>query len=166
MNEMLLLDLVNSRLVSSDGVHDELADNRAAAEWLRRHDAPSGPAQVADARAVRAALVAVLRGEAPASALDPWVTAMRRAAVLTTDGLEWVDRTPADREVGSAVVQLWADLQEAGGRPRIRPCEAADCQHFLIDRSRANNRRWHSMETCGNREKARRHYARSKEAAS
>ena len=57
MNETLLLDLVNSRLVSSDGVHDELADDRAAAEWLRRHDAPSGPAQVADARAVRAALV-------------------------------------------------------------------------------------------------------------
>lgn len=36
------------------------------------------------------------------------------------------------------------------------------CQHFLIDESRANARKWHSMETCGNREKARRHYARAK----
>ncbi|GAA1764671.1 CGNR zinc finger domain-containing protein [Agromyces humatus] len=165
MNETLLLDLVNSRLVSSDGVHDELADDRAAVEWLRRHGAPHGPVQVADARAVRAALVPLLRDEVPVSVLAPWIAAMRRTATLSADGLEWVDGTPPDKQVGSAVVQEWADLQNAGGRPRIRPCEADDCQHFLIDRSRANNRRWHSMETCGNREKARRHYARSKEAA-
>jgi hypothetical protein len=58
-------------------------------------------------------------------------------------------------------------VERAAGRAgsRIRPCAAEDCQHFLIDESRANARNWHSMETCGNREKARRHYAKTKLAA-
>lgn len=162
--ERLLLDLVNSRLISGGEVHDELGDDGRAAEWLRDHGAPAEAAQVADARAARAALVAVLRGEASDSVLEPWIRSMTRTARLAADGLEWVDQTPADRRVGSEAIAAWALLQNAG-RPRIRPCEAEGCQHFLIDNSRSNNRRWHSMETCGNREKARRHYARAKTAS-
>ncbi|WP_394553129.1 CGNR zinc finger domain-containing protein [Agromyces sp. MMS24-JH15] len=164
-DDALLLDLVNSRLVTDGRVDDELGDDTAAADWLRRHGAPHGPEHVEDARTVRAALVALLRDSAAVSVLDPWVTAMRRTAELADDGLHWVDATPPDRRVGATVVEHWAALQDSGGTSRIRPCAAHDCQHFLIDRSRANNRRWHSMETCGNREKSRRHYARTRAGA-
>ena len=161
MSTSLLLDLVNSRLVIGDQVHDELGDDAAASAWLRVHGAPGSPAEVADARAVRAALVPFLRGEADAAALEPWADAMRKRARVGASGLEWVDEVDPERAIGARAVGEWAALQGEQGS-RIRPCAAHDCQHFLIDESRANTRKWHSMETCGNRVKARRHYAKSK----
>ncbi|PWC05777.1 CGNR zinc finger domain-containing protein [Agromyces badenianii] len=161
MSTSLLLDLVNSRLVLGPEVSDELGDDAEAAAWLREHGLDGSPAEVADARAVRDALVPFLRGETDAAALEAWAGAMRKRARLHADGLDWVDDIDGDRAVGARVIEEWAALQGEQGS-RIRPCAAEDCQHFLIDESRANARKWHSMETCGNRAKARRHYARSK----
>ncbi|MGO4300955.1 CGNR zinc finger domain-containing protein [Leifsonia sp. RAF41] len=42
----------------------------------------------------------------------------------------------------------------------LGPCANPDCSKFLIDHSRPNSARWCSMAECGNRMKARRHYAR------
>ena len=161
-SESLLLDLVNSRLVFDDHVADELGDDRAAGEWLREHGGTGSSAEIADARAAREALVRFLRGEASVDVLSPWVEVMRRQAEVSDHGLVWREEVPAERVVGARAVEEWAALQGREGS-RIRPCAASDCQHFLIDHSRANARRWHSMETCGNREKARRYYARTKQ---
>lgn len=158
----LLLDLVNSRIVYPDGPHDELAGDAAAGAWLRERGAAGTPEEIADARAVRPVLAAVIRGDESPDALDPWVEVMRRRARLTRDGLLWHDEVPSERRLGARVIEEWASLQGPEGS-RIRPCAAHDCQHFLVDHSRANTRRWHSMEICGNRAKARRHYARSKD---
>ena len=43
---------------------------------------------------------------------------------------------------------------------RIRQCAAGDCSLVFYDDSRSNNRRWCSMERCGNRAKVRAHRAR------
>jgi predicted RNA-binding Zn ribbon-like protein len=164
MSTSLLLDLVNSRLVLPTGVVDEIGDDAEASAWLRGHGAAGTPAEIDDAREVRSALVRFLRGETDAAALEPWAGAMRKRARLHEGGLEWIDDVDARRAIGARVIGEWAALQGEQGS-RIRPCAAADCQHFLIDESRANARKWHSMETCGNRAKARRHYARSKSSA-
>lgn len=160
----LLLDLVNSRIVYPDGPRDELADDAAARDWLRARGAAGTRDEIADARRVRPVLAAVIRGDEPVDALAPWVDVMRRRAQLTRDGLLWLDDVPAGRRVGARAVEEWASLQGPDGS-RIRPCADPDCQHFLVDNSRANARKWHSMEICGNRAKARRHYARSKDTA-
>ncbi|WP_022890994.1 CGNR zinc finger domain-containing protein [Agromyces subbeticus] len=164
MSTSLLLDLVNSRLVIGDQVHDELGDDAEASAWLHSHGAAGSTAEVADARAVRDVLVPFLRGEADAAVLEPWAGAMRKRARVGESGLEWVDEVDPARAIGARALGEWAALQGEQGS-RIRPCAAHDCQHFLIDESRANARKWHSMETCGNRAKARRHYAKSKIAA-
>jgi len=161
MPASLLLDLVNSRLVLGDEVSDELGGDAEASAWLRAHGQAGTAAEIADARAVRAALVSFLRGETDAATLEPWVQAMRRRAEVQPTGLAWIDDVEPTRAVGAKAIEEWGSLQGQQGS-RIRPCAAHDCQHFLIDESRANARKWHSMETCGNREKARRHYARSK----
>ncbi|PZF81496.1 CGNR zinc finger domain-containing protein [Jiangella anatolica] len=162
--EPMLLDLVNSRIVYPDGPRDELGTDAAARDWLRSRGYEGTRTEIADAREVRAVLAAVIRGETSTAALAPWVQVMRRSARLTGDGLSWEDDVPPGRRVGARAVEEWASLQGPDGS-RIRPCAAADCQHFLVDHSRANARKWHSMEICGNRAKARRHYARSKETA-
>jgi predicted RNA-binding Zn ribbon-like protein len=48
---------------------------------------------------------------------------------------------------------------EASGR--LRACAAADCGYFYLDTSRSGNRRWCSMQRCGNRAKVRAHRERS-----
>ena len=46
---------------------------------------------------------------------------------------------------------------------RVRMCEAPDgCGWLFYDETRNGTRRWCSMKDCGNRAKARRHYARNK----
>ena len=41
------------------------------------------------------------------------------------------------------------------GEQRIRQCSASDCALVFYDESRTNNRRWCSMQRCGNRAKVR-----------
>jgi predicted RNA-binding Zn ribbon-like protein len=47
------------------------------------------------------------------------------------------------------------------GDESLRVCAAGDCGIRFADRSPARNRQWCSMRRCGNRTKARRHYART-----
>ena len=44
---------------------------------------------------------------------------------------------------------------------RIRRCDADDCRRVFRDESRTANRRWCSMQRCGNRAKVRAHRARA-----
>lgn len=44
---------------------------------------------------------------------------------------------------------------------RIRQCSADDCDLVYVDTSRSGNRRWCSMQRCGNRAKVRAHRARA-----
>ncbi|WP_353813617.1 CGNR zinc finger domain-containing protein [Agromyces sp. SYSU T00266] len=158
----MLLDLVNSRIVEPDGVHDDLETDAAASAWLVAHGEGGTVGEIADARAVRPVLVGFLRGERGLAELEPWTAAVSRHPVFGADGVTWLDDIEPARRIGARAMLEWASLQGAEGS-RIRPCAASDCQHFLIDTSRANSRKWHSMETCGNRAKARRHYARTRQ---
>lgn len=44
---------------------------------------------------------------------------------------------------------------------RVRRCDAEDCRRVFRDESRTTNRRWCSMQRCGNRAKVRAHRARA-----
>jgi predicted RNA-binding Zn ribbon-like protein len=44
---------------------------------------------------------------------------------------------------------------------RLRECAATDCALIFYDESRSDNRRWCSMQRCGNRSKVRAHRARA-----
>jgi|SRR5690606_9890492 len=48
---------------------------------------------------------------------------------------------------------------------RIRACPAPRCGWLFLDSSPGNRRKWCSMKTCGNREKAREHYKRARKTA-
>jgi predicted RNA-binding Zn ribbon-like protein len=64
------------------------------------------------------------------------------------------------------VVAAAADLlASADELSRVRVCgmsEAGECGWLFLDRTKARTRRWCSMQDCGNRAKARRHYAKVK----
>jgi predicted RNA-binding Zn ribbon-like protein len=83
------------------------------------------------------------------------------------DGFEWEWR---DGE-GSLLAPLRpiarsaAELLTAGELVRVRECGGASCSWLFLDTSRNRSRRWCSMESCGNRAKARRHYHRRRDSA-
>jgi predicted RNA-binding Zn ribbon-like protein len=54
-----------------------------------------------------------------------------------------------------------ADLLTSDAERRlIRECGAGDCEWLFLDSTKNRSRQWCSMQSCGNREKARRHYQR------
>lgn len=57
---------------------------------------------------------------------------------------------------------LWsaADLLLAAPARRVRRCANDECLWLFLDESRNGSRRWCDMAACGNRAKARRHYAK------
>jgi predicted RNA-binding Zn ribbon-like protein len=61
------------------------------------------------------------------------------------------------------ISQAAADLLTSSALADVRECDAADCAWLFLDHSRNRSRRWCDMKTCGNREKARRHYQREHE---
>ena len=61
----------------------------------------------------------------------------------------------------SVLAREAVELFAASTADRIRQCAADDCELVFFDESRANNRRWCSMQRCGNRAKVRAHRQRS-----
>lgn len=60
------------------------------------------------------------------------------------------------------VARAAADLLVSDQLDRVRLCASESCDWLFIDTSRNGMRRWCEMKTCGNRDKARRHYERTK----
>lgn len=148
-DEAALLELLNSAPIVDGEPTDELR-GAGAVSWLRAHDIPGSPTA---AREIRDAIAAVVRGQQPATGLQRFLDGVRQVPVVGESGVEW--KLEGARFPARAVL-AWAQVQG-----RLRPCENdAECTLFLIDRSKANARRWCSMSTCGNRLKARRHQDR------
>ncbi|WP_020666870.1 CGNR zinc finger domain-containing protein [Amycolatopsis nigrescens] len=156
-----LLDLLNSRPRVDGEERDALGEPAAGRRWAREHGGEGSLAELALLRAARDALRDVVRGESPPAALRPLLEGVHQIPEFTSDGLQWTVKTPPHARLAVEVVLAWA-ATEKRLPGRLRPCANDECRLFLLDRSRANRARWCSMAVCGNREKARRHYERTR----
>jgi predicted RNA-binding Zn ribbon-like protein len=86
----------------------------------------------------------------------------RLQLVPTGEGFawDWTDREDALDRMLWPVVRLAADLLTSQRLKRVGQCPG--CGWLFLDASRNRSRRWCTMEVCGNRAKARRHYERQK----
>lgn len=160
----LLLELLNTTEVTDGVPSDALASDDDAADWARRRGGTGTATEAAVLREVRAALQAVVLGDAGPEPLASFLQGVAMVPSLDAAVLQWRLEVPADRELAARVVLAWSELEET--RPgRLRPCGNPECRLFLIDRSHANRAQWCSMAVCGNRMKARRHYERKRQAA-
>ncbi len=136
--------------------------------------AASAEAVLERARALREALHRLFgecaAGRAPGkSELGILNAELARAPAIR--GLAWADPgfVWSGAEAGSRLESvLWplawsaAELLTGGELKRIRACAGEGCGWLFYDTSRNLSRRWCAMDDCGNRAKARRHYARTK----
>ncbi len=122
-------------------------------------------------QALRGIFMAIARGARPTHAdLDvlnaELAASLVHARILPDEAREtyawgWTEpdlNSPLWPIVRSAADVLTSDHE----RPLVRECGAADCVWLFMDATRNRSRQWCSMTSCGNREKARRHYRRLK----
>ncbi|CAL9562894.1 CGNR zinc finger domain-containing protein [Streptomyces sp. Tu 3180] len=168
--EPLALDLLNTRWVSDGAPQDLLTGTDGLAVWLRANELDGRfAADAATLRHVlqaRDALKEAVDGEPErgARAVDAVLAHGRIRATLTADG---PGERPEfdDASWGPAWLAARDYLRLLALAPdRIRGCAHEACVLHFFDTSRNGTRRWCSMAACGNRAKASRHYARTKDA--
>jgi predicted RNA-binding Zn ribbon-like protein len=146
-------------------------------ERVARRDPPAAARVLAEARALRDAIyrlfAARARGRPAATAdLERLNQALRESLPHLRveprgDGFAW-GWSDAERDLASVlrpIVRAAAELLVGDDLRRVRECDGERCTWLFLDHSRGRSRRWCSMASCGNRAKARRHYARARGAA-
>jgi predicted RNA-binding Zn ribbon-like protein len=87
--------------------------------------------------------------------------------VTSSAGFEWgwVESSVDFDQILWRVARSAGDLLISDKLARVRQCaDDRGCGYLFVDTSRNRSRRWCSMESCGNRAKAHRHYQRQQEA--
>ncbi len=162
VGEPLSLDLLNTTW----SVHDVLAEATGVRAWLAERGLATDVDAAAPLREVRAVLRGVIERPGPeaGAALDGVLERGRLRWVLREGrGVQEVEVEPRWRPGWLAAVD-YLDLL-ARAPDRIRQCDHAGCTLYFFDVSRNGTRRWCSMEGCGNRAKATRHYRRARRSA-
>ena len=77
----------------------------------------------------------------------------------------WTESPESLDEMLWPVVRSAGELLTSEKLDRVSQCsDDRGCGYLFVDTSRNHSRRWCSMESCGNRAKAQRHYKRQQEA--
>jgi predicted RNA-binding Zn ribbon-like protein len=90
-----------------------------------------------------------------------------RAAIRSEgDGFGWEieESKPSACSILAPVLWSAGDLLVGPQLAKLRECSNAKCLWLFLDDSKNGTRRWCSMQSCGNRAKAHRHYLRQKGA--
>lgn len=114
--------------------------------------------------------VLVVNAAAQAGPLVPSISGdgrVRLASGTAVQALSTIARDAIDLLAAELIATQDQSGRRRGDEPlpgrtcRLRVCAADDCGLFILDTSRPNNRRWCSMELCGNRSKIRAYRARN-----
>lgn len=168
----LCLELVNTVNNWHDPGRDALGSPGEAVVWAtavglpltgRPDDDALGRATTLRA-SVRAVFGSLAEGRRPddadLAAVEHTYTAGLGRARLTGAGATYRFQWPAEGDLDDLLAQVAAsavELLTTGPLERVGECPS--CGWLFVDTSRNGRRRWCSMDTCGARVKARRHYA-------
>jgi predicted RNA-binding Zn ribbon-like protein len=86
-----------------------------------------------------------------------------RELVRDNDVYRWKwksDKKEVFNRIAWSIAESAVKLLTSSELATVRLCDAPDCDWLFLDNSRNRSRRWCDMKSCGNRQKARRHYLR------
>lgn len=156
----LALDFVNTADWSVDAkvVHEKIVGPSDVNIWLDALNLEdlSIPEGVSDLLAFRFDLRQILLGNGP---ITPLSAARDMNFATEPNNPAAIGPQPLKSVIAISALSILTDKREFD---RLKLCPGDDCGWLFIDETKNARRRWCSMETCGNRAKAARHYARSK----
>jgi predicted RNA-binding Zn ribbon-like protein len=165
----LALDLVNTVSWRPDPARtvDRLPDAAELERWADWVGLPAPEVTdqtVSAVRRLRERVYRVVRPLAVGAEPEPGDVATLQRALLGAVGRAEVTRVmPLELSTTGLVDRLalsaWQLLVHEDAR-RLRQCGAGDCGWLFLDRTKNGSRVWCSSADCGNRIRARRHYAR------
>lgn len=79
---------------------------------------------------------------------------------LTGPPMRWQLTADQDPDIPRMLALQVLDLLQSPQLRLLRRCGGPGCGWLFLDRTRSHTRRWCSSTDCGNRDRARRHYAR------
>ncbi|MEO6941557.1 MAG: CGNR zinc finger domain-containing protein [Terrimesophilobacter sp.] len=142
---------------------------RWLSERLPRVDPAVSERELSDALGLRAAIasiaLSIVRRERPtASDIDivNLFAAMPDIPPTLTGGTRQAGAGQARTTQALSLIARDAVSMFGDEAARLRQCAASDCELVYVDTSRSGNRRWCSMQRCGNRAKVRAHRARAR----
>jgi predicted RNA-binding Zn ribbon-like protein len=154
------------------GEHAGMLTGQAAREMERAAALEPHAAEDALTRAIelREALYRAFAAAAAGAALEPadleainqtWVNALAHARIAPEGNrFAWCWAQDADLDAAWwPIARSAVELLTSPDLNRVRQCPGSNCGWLFLDTSRKGNRKWCSMDGCGNRAKARRHYA-------
>ena len=156
----LALDFVNTADWSEDGrvMHEKVATPGDLNTWLDALNLRSTHCHLDchQLQAYRADIRSLLRGGKNVSVLE--------AIRLIDPGQnanpeEFAAGQSLEALIAASAISILTDKRE---NARLKMCPGHNCGWLFIDETKNARRRWCSMETCGNRAKATRHYKRLK----
>lgn len=160
------MDLVNTLWRGAEGEVDLLATDEGLAQWLAERSLPraGSPSQVRAAlRAARGALSRAFEREEGAE--DELNVVLSRALIVRRieSGRACEQKMFPDEAWRPAWLAVDDYLRlRASGEESIRRCGGVGCILYFFDPG--GRRRWCSMDRCGNRAKARKHYYTMRQA--
>ncbi|MGH7907631.1 MAG: CGNR zinc finger domain-containing protein [Candidatus Binataceae bacterium] len=156
--------------VESGALPKSIADELR--KWMRSH--PNLAAEIfSETIAIREALYRIFHSAGSGVSSDGDLRllneALRRAPMRgiverTARGFGWriEPMKPSAAAILAPVLWSAADLLVGPSLARVRHCANERCLWLFFDDSKNGARRWCSMQSCGNRAKAHRHYLRQK----
>ncbi len=84
------------------------------------------------------------------------------ASSLTGTPARWSLAAPGPLDLTRILALHALDLVQTMSADRLRRCDDNGCGWLFLDTTRNHSRRWCSSGDCGNRDRARRHYARNR----
>lgn len=190
---LLCVDFVNTvryRGLSGDDRQERLTSYEEFLHWSRRAEAvceKDAPGLLAKARRrpdeaqrvlgqaleLREVIARMLDGAARQRSTDlPFLNRLLDQAPARAELVPWEETYAWAAELSGRELNhplwpiLWsaADLLASERRKWVRRCADEECGWLFLDASPGSTRVWCSMQDCGNRAKARRHYQRAKAA--
>jgi predicted RNA-binding Zn ribbon-like protein len=169
----LSLDFAHTGLENGPPAWEQLHSPDDLAAWLgdrfERLGDDTGDRDLADALSLRAAIYRLARTQVEGTQMRADDVDTLNLYAATPDippALDGGNRQAGRTRVrtGQALATIARDAVHLFGHAegRIRECSADNCQLVFYDESRTNNRRWCSMQRCGNRAKVKAFRAKEK----
>lgn len=169
----LSVDFAYTGALGDNSAWERLGTAEELAVWLHERfsdvDGTVSEGDLRDALALRGAIASAVASTARGRDVPPEAIDVINLFAATPDippsllgGTRRAGRTRA--RTGQALSELARETVTllTTGADRFRECAAETCALVFYDESRSNNRRWCSMQRCGNRAKVRAHRAKSR----